>query len=139
MSVESAQIVAVEPQGVWVEAVQRSACQACQAKSACGQKTLSELGRPMKLWISTSQHRFQVGDQVTIELPRGGVAKSALVAYGIPLLLFVLAATLFSTWGELVSIAASMLALLAGFLIARLVSRRFAKNWTPRITTSQFD
>lgn len=133
MSCEWARVVALADDGVWVEAVQRSACNSCQAKNGCGQKTLADIGRPMRLWVACQSDQLQVGDDVELTLPTGGLALSALVAYGIPLLLLLTSAVLFSAFGELASVLASGVGLLLGLLFARKLSQRFSHVWLPTI------
>ena len=91
MSQEIVEIVEIGEQGVWVEAMQQSACSSCNARSGCGQHSLSKLGRKMRLWVPTERH-FSVGEQATLTLPDGSLALSALVLYGLPLLAMMLLA-----------------------------------------------
>jgi sigma-E factor negative regulatory protein RseC len=134
---ERAQVVAVEPGGVWVEAVQRSSCGSCQARSGCGQKALSDLGRPMKLWVACEGHALHAGDDVMLQLPAGGLATSALVMYVLPLLCMLVAAILAGGLGELASVLAAVLGLALGFLASRQLARRLAHNWTPSIVAQE--
>src|SRR5690554_1804861 len=83
MSQEWVTVKQIEPGGIWVESLQRSACDSCNARSGCGQRTLSQLGKPIRLWIP-SEETFQIGQQVLVELPTGGLALSSLMLYGLP-------------------------------------------------------
>jgi len=55
MSQEIVEVIEQGDGGIWVEAVQRSACNSCNARSGCGQHSMSKLGRPMRLWVNTEQ------------------------------------------------------------------------------------
>lgn len=120
--------------GIWVEGVQASACESCQAKSGCGQQSLKKLGRPVTLWVETSQ-KFSVGEEVSVELPDGAVAMSALVLYGIPLLGLALGAVIASRfdmpdWQTFLGASAG---LAVGFAVARGLSERYQEQWQPRL------
>ena len=82
MSQEVVQVVGTGDDGIWVEGVQQSACGACSARAGCGQHTLSKMGKPVRLWVNTADS-FTVGEQVTIMLPSGSLAVSALAMYGL--------------------------------------------------------
>jgi sigma-E factor negative regulatory protein RseC len=43
MILETGVVVAVESDGLWVETIQKSACEVCVAEKGCGQKFLSKL------------------------------------------------------------------------------------------------
>src|SRR5690554_7465990 len=93
MNQEWVTVKQIEPGGIWVESLQRSACDSCNARSGCGQRTLSQLGKPIRLWIP-SEETFQIGQQVLVELPTGGLALSSLMLYGLPLVTLAVAAML---------------------------------------------
>lgn len=122
--------------GVWVEGVQSSACESCQAKSGCGQQSLKKLGRPVSLWIKTDL-RLQVGDQVVVELPDGAVAMSAMVLYGVPLAGLAIGAVIanhfgFADWQAFIG---ACIGLGAGFFVARVLSERYQERWLPQLVT----
>ncbi|PHQ83452.1 MAG: alginate biosynthesis protein AlgM [Thalassobium sp.] len=120
----SQEVVAVVEQGeggIWVEATQRSACGSCNARSGCGQHSLSKLGRPMRLWIPTDRN-YQVGDQVILSLPQGGLALSALVLYGLPLVGLIAGAILGQRLGtDLLSALVGIAGLGIGFVVAKTI------------------
>ena len=132
----SQEVVAVVEQGeggIWVEATQRSACGSCNARSGCGQHSLSKLGRPMRLWIPTDRN-YQVGDQVILSLPQGGLALSALVLYGLPLVGLIAGAILGQRLGtDLLSALVGIAGLGIGFVVAKKLSEQFTKQWHPQI------
>ncbi|MFC3681029.1 SoxR reducing system RseC family protein [Bacterioplanoides pacificum] len=136
MSQEVVEIVGIGRDGVWVEAMQQSACSSCNARSGCGQQSLSKLGRKMRLWVATDKP-FRVGQQATLTLPQGSLAISALVLYGLPLLGMLLLSLLgHFLWLEPGAMLAGLAGLLLGFMAARLISERKKDDWQPRFHDS---
>lgn len=132
MNQEWVTVTAIEAQGIWVESLQRSACDTCNARSGCGQRTLSQLGHTIRLWVpSTAKHHL--GQQVLLQLPSGGLALSALLLYGIPLLFLLLAAAIGQVYGELPAIGAAVVGLLLGLLVGRLTTQKYRHLWQPQI------
>lgn len=126
----------VEADGIWVESLQRSACDSCNARSGCGQRTLSQLGRPIRLWIATDAS-FSVGQQVQVELPNGGLALSALMLYGLPLLMLILAALLGQTLGnDILAAVIGLAGLAVGLYMSRQLTQRYKQLWQPRVLPS---
>ncbi|MCH2039515.1 MAG: SoxR reducing system RseC family protein [Saccharospirillaceae bacterium] len=131
MSQEIVEIVELGKQGVWVEAMQQSACSSCNARSGCGQHSLSKLGRKMRLWVPTDKH-FRIGEQATLTLPDGSLAMSALVLYGMPMLgLLSFAVAGHFAAGETGSLVAGLSGLLAGFWFAKTISEQKKEDWQP--------
>ena len=66
---EQGRVVAVEPDGVWIETLRRSACSSCAGKSGCGQH-LAERSRqadPSLSYIKVSSARvLHEGDLVVV-------------------------------------------------------------------------
>ena len=132
MSQEIVEIVELGKQGVWVEAMQQSACSSCNARSGCGQHSLSKLGRKMRLWVPTEK-TFRVGEQATLTLPDGSLAMSALVLYGMPLVsMIALALVGHISAGEGASVIAGVIGLVAGFWVARQIAERKKEDWQPQ-------
>lgn len=134
MSQEIVEIVELGQHGVWVEAMQQSACSSCNARSGCGQHSLSKLGRKMRLWVATDKD-FQVGEQATLTLPDGSLAMSALVLYGMPmigLLLFAVIGHVLA--GEAGSLLAGLSGLVVGFWLAKTISEQKKEDWQPQFT-----
>lgn len=134
MNQEIVHVIECQQHGVWVEAVQRSACQSCSVRSGCGQHTLQQLGRPMRLWVDVPNHHLAVGDQVVLAMPAGGVALSAITLYGVPLLAMMAGAMLGQTWlGELTALIGAGFGLLFGFGLARYWAGRH--QWQPTLSS----
>ncbi len=117
--------------GLWVEAVQRSACNSCNARAGCGQHSMSKLGRSMRLWVSTEQ-KLQPGQQVVLTLPEGSLALSALAMYGLPLLGLIVGAIIGQLGGsDGWAGVAALAGLAAGFILARKLAARYQSQWQP--------
>lgn len=88
MLTETGNIVAVEPEGLWVETIQRSTCGSCAARSGCGQHLLAQLtGRNSYLWVSLQGRdagRYRIGDTITLGIPEAVVANGSLLVYLLP-------------------------------------------------------
>jgi sigma-E factor negative regulatory protein RseC len=73
MILETATVTSVESDALWVEAVQKSACETCSAQKGCGTAVLSKLsGRTNRIRVVRQQSQnqsYQVGQQVTIAIP----------------------------------------------------------------------
>ena len=130
--VEIVEIVEIGRGGVWVEALQQSACSSCNARSGCGQHSLSKLGRKMRLWVNTEQ-AFAVGEQTVLSLPEGSLAKSALVLYGLPMLSLLLVSLLgHAAFGEPGALVAGAAGLLLGLWGARQIANAYKDQWQPQ-------
>lgn len=136
MAQEIVEIVEIGKQGVWVEAMQQSACGSCNARSGCGQHSLSKLGRKMRLWVPTEKS-FRIGEQATLTLPDGSLAMSALVLYGVPLLSMILLAALgHFLAGEGGSVVAGITGLATGFWGAKKIADIKRQDWQPQFRDS---
>jgi len=125
MLLETGRIVAVEPQGLWVETLQRSACGSCQAQKGCGHSLLAKAGaRADYLWVlleARDATHYCLGQEVQIGVPEELITRGSLLVYWVPLM-GLLAATLFAHqqhWGEGVMALAALLGLLLGGVIVR--------------------
>lgn len=135
MNQEIVEVVEIGDGGVWVEGIQRSACNSCSARAGCGQHSLSKLGRPVRLWIETADV-YVPGDQVILMLPEGSLALSALSLYGLPLMGLIGGALLgYQGGSDATSMMTGALGLTLGLLAARLIARRNKDQWQPRIAS----
>jgi sigma-E factor negative regulatory protein RseC len=77
----------------------RTACQACSAGKGCGMGLFTG-------WMSTrgvaievaSESDWQVGDSVAVQVTSSELTRLASLAYGLPLLAFLLAAAAMAAW-----------------------------------------
>jgi sigma-E factor negative regulatory protein RseC len=117
MILETATVTAIENDALWVEAVQKSACETCTAQKGCGTAVLSKLtGRTSRLRVLRSQdtpQSYRVGQQVTIAIPEDVVVLASVCAYLVPL-----GASLIGLWlmssSDALSILGAVLGLAAG-------------------------
>jgi sigma-E factor negative regulatory protein RseC len=135
MILESATLVAIESDAVWVDAVQKSACESCVAKKGCGTRVLAKLtGKTNRIRVLAGTDQLQglaVGDKVTIGIPEDVLVTSALLVYILPLLLSLLGLWLVASPSDVVSAFAAVVGLLLGATLVSLYSYKTRHN--PRI------
>jgi sigma-E factor negative regulatory protein RseC len=125
MILETGRIVAIEPQGLWVETIQLSACGSCQAQKGCGQSLLAKFGASASfLWVlleARDPKNYQIGNEVKIGVPEDVIAKGSLFVYMVPLL-FMIAATVFAHQ-QMASDGVSAFYALGGLLLGAAIVR----------------
>ncbi|WP_221799087.1 SoxR reducing system RseC family protein [Oceanobacter mangrovi] len=135
MAQETVLVADVGEGGVWVESEQKSSCGGCQAKSGCGQSALEKIGRPVRLWVDTTES-LAVGQRVVLDLPEGSLLLSSMTLYGLPLAGLIGGAVVGqAAGGETASMLIGGGGLLFGFAAARWFSNRYRKRWSPVIVT----
>lgn len=106
---------------------------------ACKQCRACEFGREERFFLPIPEDgiEYREGDQVTLSLPDGRVGKASLIAYGMPLVLFLLGLWLGDVifHDEVLQAVAAVISLCAGFLALRLIDKRFRneKTFTPTV------
>ena len=89
MIVETGRICRLEPDAVWVETIQRTTCDSCNARHGCGQRVLSRLaGGTTEIRVllpADSAQQFFVGQAVEIGIPEDVVVGGSLLVYLVPL------------------------------------------------------
>lgn len=129
---ESATVVSVDPDGVWVEARAKSQCGDCQARKGCGHSLLDTLfARSNRLKAYSEDGRLlqglKTGETVTIGVPEQAVLIGSLLLYLFPLLTMLMPALLFSITGApegLIIVAA-----VVGFTLGLLILRQRISSW----------
>ncbi len=98
MILETGTVVAIEPDGLWVETIQKSACEVCVAEKGCGHKFLSKLaGKTASIRVlrnQAAQSNVAVGQSVTIGIPEDVIVLASLLVYLMPIVLAVVAAAI---------------------------------------------
>lgn len=126
MPSESATVVAIEADALWVETVRRSACGGCSAQKGCGQALLNRefegrRGRIRILPGACAVSQFSVGDHVLLDIPDEIILRGSLVAYGLPLLGMLAGAMAAEWWlsghGDLAAVTGAVVGLLSGFAL----------------------
>jgi sigma-E factor negative regulatory protein RseC len=127
---ESAIVVALEANSVWVETRRQGSCDNCAANKGCGQGMIARVlpGREhyIRALVDPEQRQqLAIGDQVEIEVPDEMVLKASLIVYLLPLsaLLLGMFAGNWLAPGEPSAIAGGVLGLLAGAVLVRWHAR----------------
>jgi len=132
---ETATVVAVENDSVWVESESRSACSQCSS-THCSSSALSQL-------FSVQRNRLrldndldaQVGDQVVIGIPDELLVRASVWGYLFPLLAMVGFAIAGNAWhlSEGLQVLLAMLGLAGGFYSVRLATRGKQQKFQPQL------
>lgn len=141
---ESAHIVAMEGEFVWVETQRQSTCGGCAANQACGTATLAKVLGNRRTRVRALNPDWNpnwnrdgapiglgVGDTVVIGLDETALIRGSLAVYAIPLLaLFaggIVGALLSERWavdGEALTLGLGVAGLVGGLLWLKGFSRR---------------
>ena len=129
MILETGTIVAIESDSLWVETIQKSACDACVAEKGCGQKFLSKLaGKTTSIRVllnGESRKDFYLGQSVTIGIPEDVIVLASLLVYLMPIVGAVAGAALIGSSGtDLQAMGGALAGLLAGAWLVRMHSTR---------------
>ncbi|MDD5030028.1 MAG: SoxR reducing system RseC family protein [Rhodoferax sp.] len=130
-----ARVVAVDGAQVWLVAEQPAACGSCATRSACGAshttKAAASWRAPRALGQGQTQTLLALGDTVHVGVDRTALTRATLVAYTLPMLAMLLAASASQSAGDGVAIAAALAGLLTGVALARLLARRWRNALQP--------
>lgn len=145
MLLETGRIVSIEPQGLWVETIQRSACGSCQAQKGCGHSLLAKVGASAShLWVlleGRDPNQYHVGNEVQIGVPEEVIVQGSLFVYMVPLLSMI-AATVVAhhyLFSDGTTASCALLGLLIGAAIVRWCSHliRFDSRLQPVLIDAQ--
>lgn len=125
---ESARVVDVDADGVWVETVKVSACSSCSARSSCGQALLASVGQGKRSVICVENPTglsVMPDDQVMIGIEEGAFMRISALLYLIPLLAMFISSALAKmlVLGEPVVIGSGVAGLVGGLVVVRIISR----------------
>ena len=117
MILETATVTHIENDALWVEAVQKTACESCNAQKGCGTAILSKLtGRTSRLRVLKPQdcrESYFVGQMVTIAIPENILVLASFCAYFVPLASSLLGVWLLSST-DILSVIGAILGLALG-------------------------
>lgn len=134
---ESAKVLKVEGDVVWVQAIQQSACGSCQAQKGCGHSLLAKTGqRQIDLPVVRNGLNVAVDDYVVIGVPEQAILKSSMLMYGVPLGAMLAVATMASLLGlsEGMVILASFVSLAGGFFwVSHHAKNLNIEAWHPKL------
>lgn len=132
MLAETAKVIKIENQYIWVEAQSTGSCSSCSAQSACGHSLLSKLHpyRNRQLKVSGKDFTGGVGDMVKIGLDEGSVLTLSFSFYLLPLVLMLLVVSITSLFGfgELYLVLSALLSLIMGFCGLGMMIRKAKAN-----------
>lgn len=92
MLIEKGIIVAADNDYIWIETIRKSACQACNARTGCGQALMSELVSPETQYkknivrVSVPENTGKIGDEINIGIHETALIKMAMLVYGLPVI-----------------------------------------------------
>ena len=128
MLVETGRVVAVEPDGLWVETIRQSTCGSCVAQKGCGHGLINKISDGKRSYIRVLSGRSDTGgcrvdDQVRISIPEEVILRGSLVVYMLPLLCMLggaaLAAGLLQGSQDALAAIGAMVGLAAGIGLVR--------------------
>lgn len=144
MLLETAHVVAVEADSVWVETISRSSCGSCAAQSGCGHSLLNRIAAGRRNYIRVfsgplAATECSVDDQVSISIPEQVIVRGSLLVYMVPLVLMLAGAALFSTLGatgtDILALAGAVFGFSVGVVFVRVHAwyHRSDKSLHPRL------
>jgi sigma-E factor negative regulatory protein RseC len=133
MIFETGTVVSKEQSSLWVETIQRTACDTCIAEKGCGQSLLSKLtGKTNRIRVLSGNHAVEslvLGQSVTIGIPEHVIVKGSLLVYLVPILMAVAGAWLLGSEiktveQDLLSVLGATVGLLLGGLLVKFRSNQ---------------
>ena len=118
---QTAQVTRTAPDGIWVQAVEPSGCGTCGGQG-CSSRRIAELfQRKPRHFLVDCDLSLAPGDRVVVGIAHGNVLKSALRAYGLPLVLMLAGALL--AHGILPGDGPALMGMLLGGVVGWLAAR----------------
>lgn len=118
---QTAQVTRTAPDGIWVQAVEPSGCGTCGGQG-CSSRRIAELfQRKPRHFLVDCDLSLAPGDRVVVGIAHGSVLKSALRAYGLPLVLMLAGALL--AHGILPGDGPALMGMLLGAVVGWLAAR----------------
>ena len=134
---ESARVLKVDGDVVWVQAIAKSACGSCQAQKGCGHSLLAKAGqKQIDLPVARNGVDVYENDQVIIGVPEQAILRSSLLMYGVPLMAMMVVAMGASLLGveEKLGVLLAFIALISGFVwVNRRAKGANYAQWHPRL------
>ncbi len=132
---ETATVVAVEDDYLWVEAESRSACSQCSS-GHCSTSSISHLFGVRRNRLQLHNHlKAVMGDQVVIGIPDQLLVRASVWGYLVPLLAMLMLTLMAHSWGvsEGWQILFAMTGLAGGFYSVRWSTRLNAQQFQPQL------
>lgn len=141
MITETGRVIAASGDCVWVQTIRQSACNSCSARQGCGQRVLAGATGGRANQVLVQNHLgAEVGDEVTLAIAESALLGASVLAYAIPLLLFVLGAiagALIMPGMDAGAFVGSLLGLGAGFVVSRRFQQRHGEDYAPQLLNIQ--
>ncbi|MBE9540397.1 MAG: SoxR reducing system RseC family protein [Proteobacteria bacterium] len=98
MLLETAHVVAVEADSVWVETIRKSTCGSCAAQKGCGHGILNKISSGRRSYIEVfsgtlAASHCAVDDHVRISIPEKVLLRGSMIVYMLPLVSMLLGAS----------------------------------------------
>jgi positive regulator of sigma E activity len=127
-----ARVVGVDGDQVWLAAEKAAACGSCATRAVCGTGS----SKPSAGWrvprlMAGNQGSLALGDTVHIGLDRQALTRAAFATYGLPLFTMLIAASSQQGEGDAMAIAAALVGLIVGAVVAKFLVRRWKDALTP--------
>lgn len=137
MITETGRVIAVKGNSIWVQTIRQSACTSCKARQGCGQRVLAGATGGRANQVQVENHLgARVGDEVTLAIAESALLGASVLAYAVPLLLFVLGAVAGHLLGggtDASAIVGSAIGLAAGFAVSRRLHGRSGAEYMPSL------
>jgi len=115
---QSATVVKVDDNRVWLEAERQSTCSGCKVKQGCGTGMLANhVGKRFSNIAVIKTTNVEVGQQVYLAIPEGTLLQGAFMMYILPLVLMFLSTAVAQAlhFNEAIEIFAGLSGLIIGF------------------------
>lgn len=144
MLLETAHVVAVEFDSVWVETIRQSSCGTCAAQKGCGHSLLSRISAGRRNYIEVFSGALEasccaVDDHVHISIPEKVILQGSMVVYMLPLICMLVGAALVTTISQGNQDLLAIIGAVCGFLLGVVLVRwhawysRSDKSMQPRL------
>ena len=133
---QSAEIVEIGADSIWIKSPRQTSCGSCAAQSSCGQNLWSRFfeGRqhPIEVQIDSDKYSdLKIGNQVVIGVPESIVVNGSLLVYIMPLitmLVAVVAGQFVFGQSDSITIFCAAIGLVVGFLLMRTEANKNSNN-----------
>lgn len=137
MITEVGRVIARNGDNVWVQTIRQSACNSCSARQGCGQRVLASVsGGKANQVLVHNQLGANVGDEVTLAIGESALLGASILAYAVPLLLFVVGTVVghqLMPETDSGSIMGGVMGLILGFGASRLLQARHGSDYAPKM------
>lgn len=130
MLLETGRVVAIEPDGIWVETIRKTTCGSCAAQKGCGHGLLNSISSGRRSLIRAlpgKRHpsECRVDDEVQISIPDEVILRGSFIVYILPLVFMLLGTIIGSGYASNVDLGGALGALV-GFVLGFALVRAHA-------------